>query len=50
MIDADIDLVLGCSHYPYLIPPIKKSISNSGEKSQNKPESFTEKSGLQQKK
>jgi glutamate racemase len=26
MIDADIDyLVLGCSHYPYLIPQIKKS-------------------------
>jgi glutamate racemase len=26
MIDADIDyLVLGCSHYPYLIPQIKET-------------------------
>jgi glutamate racemase len=29
MIDSDIDyLVLGCSHYPYLIPQIKKIIPN----------------------
>lgn len=29
MIDADIDyLVLGCSHYPYLIPQIKKILPN----------------------
>jgi glutamate racemase len=29
MIDEDIDyLVLGCSHYPYLIPQIKKILPN----------------------
>lgn len=29
MIDANIDyLVLGCSHYPYLIPQIKKTLPN----------------------
>jgi glutamate racemase len=29
MIDADIDyLVLGCSHYPYLIPQIKEILPN----------------------
>jgi glutamate racemase len=30
MIDEDIDyLVLGCSHYPYLIPQIKKILPNN---------------------
>jgi glutamate racemase len=30
MIEANIDyLVLGCSHYPYLIPQIKKIIPDS---------------------
>jgi glutamate racemase len=43
MIKANIDyLVLGCSHYPYLIPQIKKilpetvKIIDSGEAVQNK--------------
>jgi glutamate racemase len=48
MIDADIDyLVLGCSHYPYLIPQIKEILPNhiqiidSGEAVANKPRVFT---------
>jgi glutamate racemase len=50
MIDADIDyLVLGCSHYPYLIPQIKsfQTISKSliqAKLSQNKPRVFYKKS------
>jgi glutamate racemase len=47
MIDADIDyLVLGCSHYPYLIPQIKEILPNhiqiidSGEAVANKPRVF----------
>jgi glutamate racemase len=57
MIDADIDyLVLGCSHYPYLIPQIKKipnhiQIIDSGEAVAKKTQSLLqEKVGLQQKK
>jgi glutamate racemase len=56
MIDADIDyLVLGCSHYPYLIPQIKEILPNhiqiidSGE-AVKKQSLLQEKSGLQQKK
>jgi glutamate racemase len=52
MIDADIDyLVLGCSHYPYLIPQIKEILPNhiqiidSGEAVANKPRVFTRKVG-----
>jgi glutamate racemase len=51
MIDADIDyLVLGCSHYPYLIPQIKEILPNhiqiidSGEAVVNKPRVFYKKS------
>jgi glutamate racemase len=56
MIDADIDyLVLGCSHYPYLIPQIKEilqTISKSliqAKLSQNKPRVFYKKKTDKQK-
>jgi glutamate racemase len=55
---ADIDyLVLGCSHYPYLIPQIKEILQNhiqiidSGEAVAKQTRVFyKKKSGLQQKK
>jgi glutamate racemase len=48
--------VLGCSHYPYLIPQIKKSFKtisksfDSGEAVAKQTESFTRKSQGQQEK